>query len=109
MALYERLLGHDDAGDPVQGKIPVHQFQAVLAEFGRGVVTGAQAQDAIAQMSGAPLTAGEIVEAQTLLATITGTATNKLARVKLIDDVLLLAERGTVYPTPSQVKTRLGV
>lgn len=103
MALYDRL------GRPEFFKIPVHQFSALMHEFARGQITGAQAQDAITQLSGAPLDAGEIVEAQTLLATITGSAAAKLTRAKEIDDVLMLAEAGSIYGTSASVKTRLGV
>jgi len=110
MALYDRLLGHDDAGVRVEGKIPVHAFQATLAEFGRGSLTGLQAEAVVASVSGLALTTGEKGEAQTLLATVTGTAVQKLARAKEIDDVLLLAElNATGYETPTQVKARLGV
>lgn len=110
MGLYDRLLGHDDLGVPVSGKIPVHQFQALMAEFGRGNITGQQAQDAIAELSGSTLTPSEVTEAQTLLNSITGSVTNKLVRVKVIDDVLLLAESpASLYGTPTKVKTRLGV
>jgi hypothetical protein len=28
MALYDRLLGRDDPGNPVANKIPIHQLQA---------------------------------------------------------------------------------
>jgi hypothetical protein len=105
MGLYERLLGLD----PLP-KIPIHQFQAIFAEFGRSVINGAQAQTVINHVSGEPLTPAEAAEATTLLATVTGSATNRLARVKVIDDVLLLAETGAPgYSTPAEVKTRLGV
>lgn len=106
MALYDRLMG---LGNNV-AKIPLHQFISTLAEFGRGKLTGAQAQAIIEAISGSPLDAGEAAEAQALLATITGTATAKLARAKEIDDVLLLAETlAPGYDTTAAVKTRLGV
>lgn len=111
MGLYERLLGRDDAGVSVNNRIPVHGFQAVVAEFGRGRLTGAQAQTVVAELSGAALTPAEVTEANTLLATVSGSLTAKLARAKEIDDVLLLADGGEVtgYKLPSQIKTRLGV
>jgi hypothetical protein len=105
MGLYERLIG-------VEGsvKLPLHAFQAVLAEYGRGRITGAQAQDVISAISGAPLSAGEIAEAQSLLATVTGTTMAKLARITEIDHVLILGEHGAPgYATPEEIKTRLGV
>lgn len=108
MALYERLMGWTDLED----KLPVHQFTATLREFGRSRLTGAQAQAVVSAIGGAPLTAGEITEAQTLLATVTaaGNATARLARVVEIDDVLLLAERRAPgYDTPALIRTRLGV
>jgi len=105
MALYERLIGGGEVA-----KMPVHQFVATLGEFGRGTITGAQAQAILVSVSGTPLSAEDITEAQALLATVTGTATAKLARASLIDHVLLLAEAGAPgYDTPALVKTRLGV
>lgn len=116
MGLYDRLLGRDDAGNPlnvdagVGGKIPVHAFSAVMGEFARGRITGAQAQSIITEVSGSPLTASEVTEAQTLLGTINGAGTAKLARAKEIDDVLMLGESNTaLYNTPTEIKARLGV
>lgn len=116
MALYERLLGRDDLGRDVKAKIPVHQFIAILAEHARGRLSGAQANALIDRISGEPLSAAERTEAQALLATFTGTGTQKLGRAKEVDDVLCLAEAlpgpysGTEpYDTPAQVKLRLGV
>jgi hypothetical protein len=43
MAPYDRLLGRDDAGNPVANKIPIHQFQAAVAEWSRAKLTGVQA------------------------------------------------------------------
>lgn len=81
-----------------------------MAEFARGKITGAQAQAAVERLSGSPLTASEVTEAQTLLGTVTGTLAQKLARAKEIDDTLMLAEGGVAeYDTPTEVKTRLGV
>ena len=110
MALVERLMGLGGE-DPSQAKIPVHQFIAIMDEFARGQITGADAQFAISQISGAPLDAAAVAEAQALVASITGSNTAKLARVVLISDVLLLAEDGRVdlYSTPTRVRTRLGI
>jgi len=106
MGLYERLLGVD----PDNPKIPIHGFASTMAEVARGQLTGAQAQTAIGQFSGAPLTAAEAAEATTLLNTITGTGTAKLARAKEIDDTLILGEHRVVqYDTAAELKTRLGV
>lgn len=110
MPLYERLLGRTDAGDGVNGKIPVHAFSAIMGEVARGRLTNAQAQAQIDGVSGAPLSPAEGQEALTLLGTITGTATAKLARAKEIDDVLMLGELSApLYDTPTEVKARLGV
>lgn len=106
MALYARLLGVD-ATNP---KIPIHGFSATMGEFARGRLTGAEAQDAVTTLSGVPLTPSEVTEAQTLLATITGSASAKLARAKEIEDVLMLGENGVVqYDTPAEIQARLGV
>lgn len=104
MALYDRLLS--TAGR----KIPVHSFQALMGEVARGRLTGAQAQAAIEALTGEPLDQAGVSEAQTLLGTVSGTAAQKLARAKEIDDVLLLAEAGAPgYGTVAEIKTRLGV
>lgn len=108
MGLYERLAGVGNDPD-TEPKIPVHLFTATLAEFARGRITGAQAQAIINAATGAPLSAAEVTEAQALLATITGSATAKLARATEIDHVLMLSEhRATGYDPPA-VRARLGV
>lgn len=111
MALYDRLLGRDDAGGPVEGKIRLHGFNALLGEVARGRLTNAQARDAVPLLArGVPLTAAEGQEALTPLGTISGSATAKLGRAKEIEDVLTLAEAGvTQYDTPAEVQARLGV
>lgn len=102
--LYDRIIGV--GGD----KIPVHSFVSVLGEFARGRITGAQAQAIVDDITGSPLSPSEVTEAQALLATITGTATAKLARAREIDDVLLLGKaRAPGYDTGAALKTRLGV
>jgi hypothetical protein len=112
VALYERLRGYDDAGENVS-RIVVGGFCALLNEVARGARTGAQARAAVVDSHmarGIPLTASEESEVTALLATITGSATAKLARAQLIADVLFLAELRTVgYRTDSEIKTRLGV
>lgn len=123
MGLYERLLGED----ATNGKLPIHGFQAVAAEWARGSITGAQAQAAIAYIGRAQLTATEIQEAQDLVAAVTSIAiptgttaaqvaaraeakANRLARLKEIDDVLLMVDRRTPpYDNAATIRTRLGV
>ena len=46
MGLYERLIGVDESTGP---KIPIQPFAAVFAEYARARLTGAEAQDIIAQ------------------------------------------------------------
>jgi hypothetical protein len=105
MPLYERLMGLED------GKPPIHSFQATLGEFARNRINGTQAQAIIAHSAeGIPLTAGEVTEAQALLATVTGSASARLARVAEIDHVLMLAERlAPGYDTAAAIRSRLGV
>ena len=111
MALYDRLLGID-LSNP---RIPVHQFQAVVAEWARGQITAVQARAAIAAASGAPLTAGEETEVQTLVSTVpVGTTTankaDRALRLLEIDQVLLMVNSGLApYTTAAAIKTRLGV
>lgn len=111
MALVERLMGID-----ARPKIPVHGFQAVLAEWARGNLTGAQAQAAIASLSGGVnLDAGETAEAQTLVNSVpTGsTAAAQAARALRIiemDQVWLLADAAVPpYNTAAAIRTRLGL
>jgi hypothetical protein len=109
VALYDRLMGLG-GDDPAQSKLSVHTFTATLGEFARGVISGAQAQAIIDADTGAPLDPAGIAEAQALLATVTGSATNKLMRAKRIEDALLLAERRVPgYDTVAAVKAKLGV
>jgi hypothetical protein len=116
MALIERLMGLEEP------RIPIHQFQAIAAEWARGNMTGAQAQDAIATCSQrfpgdplAPLDSAAVAEAQALVNTVpTGSTTENKAdraiRWFVIDQVLLIASQATPpYDTAAAVRTRLGI
>lgn len=111
MALYDRLLGID-AANP---KIPVHQFEAVCHEWATGGITAQQARDAIAAVSGTPLTAAEETEVQALVGSVpTGSTTANQAaralRLHLIACVLQMADAQLApYTTAAAIKTRLGV
>jgi hypothetical protein len=111
--LIERLMGlHTDG----RRKLPIHQFQAAAAEWGRGEMTGVQARDMF------ELNVAEQAEAQAIVATVTsivvtGSAAaqadaraRRALRMQEIDHVLLLAE-AKVPPlnTPAAVRTRLGI
>ena len=107
--LYERIIGRDDSGRVVENRIVPETFAACLSEYARGILTSPQAL-AVMDSLGMPLDAGEQTEAQTLLATVTGTSAQKLARNAEIRDVLFLARLQALgYSRPSEVKTRLGV
>ena len=98
MGLYERIIGSE------QPKISPHQILALFGEVARGQIAKAQAQ-AVLQLS-----PGEILEAETLFGTFTGTVSNKVLRAIEVHDVLLLAEsRSAPYDTVAAVKSRLGV
>lgn len=111
--LIERLMGVNTDG---RRKLPVHQFQAIAAEWGRASMTGAQATAAL------ELNANEQAEAQLLVNTvtsipITGSATaiadgraRRALRMQEIDQVLLIAE-AKIPPlnTAAAVRTRLGL
>lgn len=122
MALYDRLLGRDDLGNRVVNKIPVHGFQATAQLWARDVITAAQANAIIEHLSGAPLSAAEQAEAQTLVATvtnisITGSAAaqadaraRRALRMAEIDSILLLADKAAPgFSTPTEVRLKLGV
>lgn len=111
MALYDRLLGID-ATNP---KIPCHQFEAICYLWATAVITAQQAQDAVTACSGAPLTAGEITEATTLVNSVpTGATTaNQAARALALHKiacVLQMADaRLAPFTTSAAIKTALGV
>lgn len=98
---------------PTNGpKIPVHQFQAIAAQWARGDLTGAQAQTAVTFVSGAPLTPGEVTQAQALVATVTSLPAGdaRTNRMQRIDGILLLAEtRCPPYDTAALTATALGI
>ena len=109
-SLYERLMGIH----ATRPKIPVHQFQAISAEWARGQITGAQANTAIAAISAnVGLDATEQTEAQDLVTTVptgAGTEAARALRIQEIDQVLLLADmRIAPYDTAAAVRTRFGV
>jgi hypothetical protein len=109
MGLYERLLGIE------LPKIPIHQFQSIVAEYARGRITGTQANDLIEEMTGVRLDAGAAIEIQTLVDTFpVGTTAlitaNRAIRTHEVDQVLLLADKKLAgYNTAALLKTRLGV
>lgn len=111
MGLYERILEID----PVNPKIPIHAFQAIVAQWAKGGMTLAQARDGITIISGAPLTAAEEAEVQTLVNSVPtgGTTANQAARslrMAEIDQVLLLADsKVPPFDTVAGIKARLGV
>jgi hypothetical protein len=104
--LYSRILGVDGVD-----KIPVHAFVALLGEFARGRLTGAQVQTSLGSVSGSPLAADEVTTAQGLITYVNGggTAAVKLQRAGEVSDVLLLGESGAAYTTPAAMATRLGI
>lgn len=116
MALYPRIIGIESP------KIQLHMFQSVLAEWARGKITGAQAQQIVEQQSGAPLTPQDVTDCQALVATvtsipITGSAVviadgraRRALRISEIDQVLLLADcRAIGYDTEAALRSKLGV
>lgn len=115
MALYLRLLGQESP------KIPVHGFQACLAEHARGKLTNAEAQAVIEALSGAPLSAAEAADAMAISALVTaipvsGSATaqadgraRRAMKQLEIDAVFLLADaRAPGYTTEAQLRAKLG-
>jgi formyltetrahydrofolate hydrolase len=90
VALIERLMGLEEP------KIPVHQFQATIAEWARGSITGAQAQVILSARGGQVLSSAEVAA--------------RAMRLIEIDQVFLLAEYGvTPYNTAAAVRARLGI
>ena len=93
MSLLTRLVSPLDD----EGKLPVHQFMAALAEYKRGAITGAQLIIAF------DLSTEEATSLQTFLDNLDGDTVNRA----LIHDVLMLGEAG--YYTINQIKARLQV
>jgi len=109
VALIERLMAIESP------RIPIHQFQALQAEWVRGNITSAQCQDAIILLTGTALDSAAAAEVVALVATVpvgTTSAIKADRALKLldIDQVLLLAEQHIVpYDTPAAVRIRLGL
>jgi len=108
VALIERLMAIESP------RIPIHQFQALQAEWVRGNITSAQCQDAIILLTGTALdsAAAEVVALVATVPVGTTSAIKADRALKLldIDQVLLLAEQHIVpYDTPAAVRIRLGL
>lgn len=110
MALVERLMGLTPT---VNGpRIPVHEFQALAAQWSKGNITGAQAQTAVTFVSGQGLNAAEQTEAQAIVNTITSlpAAVDRFARMQNVDQVLLLASsQCPPFDTAAAVRAALGI
>lgn len=110
MPFYDRVIGRDDAGQAVPNPLYGHLPQALIVQFERGRITGAQAQSIIGAMSGAPLDAAGVTELNALLATITGSATNRITRALDIFAALELGQLNAPgYATPTELRTKLGL
>jgi hypothetical protein len=116
--LIERLL------EEVEGKakIPLHAFQATLAEWARGKLTGAQALDQLEALAPPRLNAAEQAEAQAIVNLVTsipisGTAAaiadgkaSRALKIKEIDDVFLLMDNhAPAYDSAAEVRSKLGI
>lgn len=124
MALFDRLIGRDENLGPVDNRIPAHLFISVCGEWARGKITGAQASSIIQAQTGAPLTAQEQIDAQSVISLVTsisvsgataaqamGTA-QRAMKLAEIEQVLYMADwRGGApgYQRPSEVRAKLGL
>jgi len=109
MALYDRIIGRDEQGRRVLDRIVPEVFATVVAEYARGKLNAGQAL-ALMEALKMELDQAEVAEVTTLLATVTGTPEQRLARYIEIRDVLSLARlQAPGYCRPSEVRTRLGV
>lgn len=93
---YQRLTSSPPLG---RTRIAVHYATALLGEWGRGEITGTQAQNALAAIAGQALDSTEAQQAQDLVATVTtgSTTANQAARaldILRITDCLMLLEAG---------------
>ena len=115
MGLYERIIGRDDDGLPVEDRIVPEVLAACISEQARELLDADGVRELLAALAGAfatVLTDDEFTEFQTLLATIDAepSAALKLSRYLEIRDVLFLARiQAAGYSLPSEVRTRLGV
>jgi hypothetical protein len=118
MSLYTRLLDLE----PSRPKIPVHLFQATLAEWARGKLSDAQAQAIISAAGGVPLNASEAADATAIKNLVTsipvsGSAAaqadgraQRAMKVQEIDAVFLLMDaRAAGYDTEAGIKAKLGI
>jgi hypothetical protein len=101
MSLYGRVLREEEP------KIPVHELCALLNEISSGNKTAA----AVKAHYSMDTTTGNQLDA--VMATITGTASQKAQRIADIHYVLLIADKNagdaTWYGTSASLQTRLGL
>jgi hypothetical protein len=116
--LIERLMDLE----PDRAKVPLHAFQAVLAEWSRGKLTAGQALDQLEAIAPPRLTANEQTEAQAIVTLVTsipvtGSATaiadgraRRALKITEIADVFLCVDaRLPAYDTPAEVRAKLGI
>ena len=99
--LFQRLAGGIPPGDAETG-IPIHCFMAAMNEVRRGKMTGPEFVTAFS------LTAGQVNAAQ-VLAGLLGAAPNKVEFLRVLKDLLYLAERNSLprYRDQSWIVQRL--
>lgn len=96
MALYDRLVAHDNT------KIPIHTFMSVVSEIVRGQMTIAETETAFSIPSNDP-------DWTALINKVNGinTAANRLLFLHELEQVLIIGESGIKYTTVAAAKTRL--
>ncbi len=104
MGLDDRLLPTSAEVESGVQKIPHHQFAALLREYARTEATRQNLIDAFT------LVGTELTHIDLLLGAIDAqTGNGRLLKALEIEDVILLAERGILYPTKAAIRTRLGL
>lgn len=110
MSLLDRLIG--TMADPVtEPKMPVHQFMAALAEFGRGAFTRPQVVSAFQTDPNFLVQPSELAQLDDFLDQIDPALVpleaDRVAFRMAVHDVLMLGEQDSY--TKQRVKTRLNI
>jgi hypothetical protein len=110
MALIDRLIGYDDAGNTVANKLPGHTFLWTLCERAQGgLATNNDAQGVVESLSGASLVGMEGTDAIALLNWVmAASAATRHQRYLRLDSIIGLGQaRAPGYDSPTAVRGKL--
>ena len=102
MSLIDRLRGFDDSGELVEGKLPVHQFNAAVMDFAiGGGISEADLKSEFGIVDG-----DDLSEWNWLKGKYQASADKPLFR-EAMDGIFMLIERNLFYNTKSAITDRI--